>query len=105
MNPQDQIRQAEAALRAGAVDEAELLCRAALAAAPEEPEAWCCLGHVQRARGRMADAADCWRRALDLQPDPDTEFELGRVCNELGRYDEAAAVLRRVVARRSGWYE
>lgn len=49
--------------------EAEMYYRAALALAPEYPDAWCNLGLVVLHEGRAAEAVHCERQALRLDPD------------------------------------
>jgi tetratricopeptide (TPR) repeat protein len=62
-------------------------------------------GHEHLARRNLKGAVECWRTVMQLRPDPDLGFELGKVYLALGRHDEAIAALRQVVARRSDWYE
>ncbi len=56
------------------------------------------LGNVLRSLGRPAEAAECFRAALALDPQHgEAAFNLGLVCFELGRIEEAAAHFARAV--------
>ena len=52
--------------------------------------AWLLSARVRDLQGRLADAADCYRKALAIRPDDfGTLMNLGAVLNDLGRFDEA----------------
>lgn len=53
-------------VRAGKLDEAEAAARDLLARFPDEPDGWDRLGMVHEARGENGQAADCYRKVLDV---------------------------------------
>lgn len=81
--------------RNGRTAEAAETYRVALRHAPENVHLWMRLGEVgiaQFSERSLRDAADCFRRALRLQPDfADAHFNLGYVRSLDGRHDEALA--------------
>ena len=95
------VGQAQAALAAGRLDEAEPALHAIVRSNPREAFAWALLGlvHVRRAQPETALAhAD---RALGLDRDnPDYLNLRGVALGELGRIDDAAAAFRRALKRR-----
>jgi len=73
------------------LDEAEKLCRRAVAVAPELTQAINSLGNVFRLQGRLEDAMSCYRRALALDPVRAMPcHNIGKLLQQRGRYDEAA---------------
>jgi len=70
--PQELAGQAWDYFQLGATENAEQLFREAVAADPQYAEAWCFLGIVCKARGKLDDAVQSYRQALRLQP---TYFE------------------------------
>ena len=58
-------------VKAGKLEEAEAASRALLARYPEVHDGWDRLGMVYEARGNGREAADCYRRVLDLAQHPD----------------------------------
>ncbi len=53
-------------------------------------QGWLLSARVRDQQGRLEDAADCYRKALDIRPDDFvTVMNLGAVLNDLGRFDEA----------------
>jgi len=73
------------------LDEAEELCRRAVAAAPGLTQAINSLGNVFRLQGRLEDAMECYRRAFQLDPLRATPcYNIGKLLQQLGRYDRAA---------------
>jgi len=66
-------------VRAGKLDEAEAAARDLLARFPDQHDGWDRLGMVHQARGDSAQAADCYRKVLDVirrHPDDyDAAFE------------------------------
>lgn len=66
-------------VRSAKLDEAEAAARDLLARFPDEPDGWDRLGMVQEARGDDQQAADCYRKVLDVirqRPDDyDPAFE------------------------------
>lgn len=53
----------------GLLERAEAALRCAVAADADDATAWCRLGDVQRSKGRLAAALECYRRAASLRPD------------------------------------
>ena len=54
------------------------------------------LGNVFKEQGKLDEAAACFRRALELNPDfVGAHSNLGNVLEEQGRLDEAVACYRR----------
>ena len=53
----------------GLLERAEAALQGTLAAAPNDVEAWCRLGDVQRGKGKLGDALECYRRVATLRPD------------------------------------
>ena len=93
------LREAEALLRAGRVEEAESLYRRVLVLRPREIEAL--RGHADCARRRGdGPAALHWREAVrDARPDSALAWtDLGRQLRELGRTEDAEEAYRRAVA-------
>ncbi len=73
------------------LDEAEDLCRRAVAVAPGLTQAINSLGNVYRLQSRRDDAMSCYQRALQLDPRRATPcHNIGKLLEECGRYDEAA---------------
>jgi tetratricopeptide (TPR) repeat protein len=93
------LRRAATARQGGRLAEAEQLCRAALAAAPEHPDAQFLLAAIADTAGRPAAAVDLLRRAIVHSPER-AEFHgnLGAVLGRLGRLDEAIDCFRRAIA-------
>lgn len=58
------------------------------------------LGLIQEAEGDYEAAAASYRRALDIEPELDLHWRLGRALRILGRPDEALAVLERALDHR-----
>lgn len=51
------------------------------------------LGVIHHDRGELAEARECFERALEINPEyTDAALSLSITCNELGRYTEARAV-------------
>ena len=93
------LRRAAAAQQAGRLAEAEQLCRAVLAVAPENPDVHFLLAGVAAAAGRPVAAIDLLRQAIERDPKR-AEFHgnLGAVLGRLGRLDEAIACFRQAIA-------
>lgn len=79
------------------------LQRAALMA-PDDPIAWCWLGHLERASGRPEQAVGSYERALRLDTTlAEAHRGLGSAFRDLGRYAEAAEAYARVLALDPGY--
>jgi tetratricopeptide (TPR) repeat protein len=100
----DPFRQAQGWLQSGRAADAERFARSTVERFPDNDRAWRLLGDALRQTGRSAEAADAWRRSVNLNSAPDLEFELGKLCNELGRFVDAERYLRRAVDSRDGWF-
>lgn len=73
-------------VKAGKLDEAETAACALLARYPEVHDGWDRLGMVHEARGNAHEAADCYRRVLDLlarHPDYTDDDELAASYRDL----------------------
>ncbi|RVU03249.1 sulfotransferase family protein [Novosphingobium umbonatum] len=68
-----------------------------------QPQDWACwnnLGNSLRALGRVAEAVDALRRALDLAPDArPIRLNLAHALIDTAAYDEAEALLARMIAQ------
>ncbi len=63
--------------------------------APGNFGAWHNLGYVSQSLGLWPEAADAYRRALEIKTDAaETAFDLAIACSVLGRMDEAFAIYR-----------
>src|SRR5829696_1544071 len=61
---------------------AERLCRQAIAAAPRAPDGWMNLGLALQLQGRLDDALEALRRAVELAPrSAPALYNLGRACH------------------------
>jgi len=71
-------------------DDADRYLRAAIAAAPNDPEQYANHAAVLRTLGRLGDAEAAARAALALAPDRvETHNNLGNILRDAGRYDES----------------
>lgn len=85
--------------KAGRLDEAERQYRAALAAAPDHPDALQCLGFLLRARGDNAGSLAQFERAIARAPAAaPLHVARAEALRRLGRLHEAAAVARHALA-------
>jgi predicted O-linked N-acetylglucosamine transferase (SPINDLY family) len=90
-----------ALLAPSAPAEAEAALRQALARHPRHPGLWCNLGNLLSQRGRRAEALECWRKALAINPAQiEAELALALERRADGQFGEAAAMLERAVERR-----
>jgi tetratricopeptide (TPR) repeat protein len=81
----------------GRSGEAVELIRAAIARSPRDPAFHHNLGNLLRVT-EPAEALRCYERALALAPNSvDTLYNLGNVCQELGRLDRAIAYFERAM--------
>ena len=81
-------------VRAGKLDEAEAAARDLLARFPDQHDGWDRLGMVHEARGENGQAADCYRKVLDVirrRPDDyDATFD-EKFVNLIAKLDSPAA--------------
>ena len=90
---------AERAVRAGDLVEAQRCFEHLLRLHPGHAPSWSDLGVTLRLRGHPAEALICTRRALELAPDFLAPLKnLGNMLKDLGRIDEAIASHRQAVA-------
>jgi predicted O-linked N-acetylglucosamine transferase (SPINDLY family) len=90
MGPHASFEQAVRRHQAGDLAGAEREYLLTLSLDPAHADAWCNLGALRSARGRPADAADCYRRALQARPGhPGATFNLGVALLRTGRPGEA----------------
>jgi predicted O-linked N-acetylglucosamine transferase (SPINDLY family) len=91
---------AEAELELGDAVQALAHVREALQRVPRLAAAHAVLGHVLRAQGQLAAAADAWLEAERLAPDePHHAFQAARMLEETGRIGDAAAAYARTLQR------
>ncbi|TCW86608.1 hypothetical protein C5O80_01100 [Burkholderia sp. SRS-46] len=87
-------RDSREAARAAAIEDA----RAALARAPTDARAWHRLGMAWEADYAYAAAAECYRRATELEPRADGSYNnLANCLNVLGRIDDAHGAWRTAI--------
>jgi tetratricopeptide (TPR) repeat protein len=73
------------------LDQAEELCRRALAVAPELTQAINSLGNVLLLQGRLDDAMSCYQHALQIDPGRVAScLNIGNLFRRCGRYADAA---------------
>jgi len=100
--PQALLRQALDRHRAGAVDEADRLYRAVLAAEPGQPDALKFLGFLEQERGRFGEARQLLSAALRARPDDAAAWmRLGTVLSALGALADALTSYDRALALES----
>ena len=95
------LERVQALVGAGRPDAALQPLRRALALDPRNKDVHQTFGIVYTALGRHAEAADSFRRALELPPhrnDRVPRFELASSLLRIGKPDEAAAELERIIA-------
>ena len=97
--PDALLRRAMQRHEAGALDEADGLYRAVLAATPAQPDALRFLGLLQQERGQFAEARQLLAAALEARPDDAAAWSrLGAVHNALGSPREAVEAYDRALA-------
>lgn len=90
----------------GRFDEALTQLQRAAAGAPSSPMIHNNLGSIHLLRGDLSRAAECYERALQLDPGlVEAQQNLGVVLRRLGRHGEAIVWLRRAMAARPGLLE
>lgn len=97
------ISRAVQAFQAGRPDESISLSASLLRVNPADSGAAWVWGQVMLAQGRSAEALAPLQDAARLTTDPAIEMLLGRALANLGRGDEAEAVLRQAITRTPGF--
>ena len=101
---EDTVHEATRLLQAGALDDAEALCRETLAQRGDDPGLLHVLGLVFAHGGRAGQAADAIEKSLALDgTNADAHYNLGVVLEGLERRDDAIAAWRRATAIRPGY--
>ena len=84
---------------AGALDEAESLCRQILQSNPDDADTLQMLGILNHQLGKLDAAESALRRAAFLQPDAwDGQYHLGAVLRAAHKLDEAIDAFKRAIA-------
>jgi tetratricopeptide (TPR) repeat protein len=91
-----------AAMRAGNILRAEVLCRQALEESPEDPEHLILMALVCFNASQFDHAVEWAARAIRIDPRPDYLTTLGTALLNAGRHDEAVAVLDKAVQLKPG---
>src|SRR5579859_3692065 len=92
---------AEKAFRKGDFDDAEKLCRQALAADPDLPIANMMLGNLSARQGLWVKAEACFRKVVELEPNAYEPLEwLANIAREAGRTEEATNLAQRLISMR-----
>jgi predicted Zn-dependent protease len=100
------LAHAERCLKAGELDEAEMLMREVLEFAPAEIRAWEMLAHLHQIRGGEAEAAHCRDKAERLRAStgvnkrPAASVQLAKLLWQQGECDTARAMLAILMLRR-----
>ncbi len=95
------IAEATRLLQAGALTDAEALCRTTLAESGDDPQLLHILGLVFAHSGKDGEAADAIEKSLSLEgANADANYNLGVVLEKLGRLEDAIAAWRRAAAIR-----
>ncbi|MCC6659376.1 MAG: tetratricopeptide repeat protein [Phycisphaerales bacterium] len=81
--------------QAGQLDETVAVLRKQLTLAPGIAGAWCNLGSIERARGDFAASCAAFERAIALDPKLPYVYTHAALLLEIGRHEEAEALLRR----------
>jgi Flp pilus assembly protein TadD len=90
---------AQSATTAGDSDKAIAHLQRAVSIDPEYGQAWNDLGVALMRKGRTAEAADCFQKAADFQPQmPLVHINLSIAQSKLGLLDDAEASARRALA-------
>ncbi len=77
------------------IDKAIELVALSVAIAPDHPDFWNNYGNLLRASGRLLDAANAYRKAVELRPSfPDAYNNLGLICQDHEDYEGAIVAYR-----------
>ncbi len=97
-----QVGEANSLAMQGKLSDAEILLRRQAGRFPNEPLVWHNLGNVLRDLERIADALECYRNALALDPQlVDARNNLGGALQALGKFAEAEREYRACLAQAS----
>ena len=98
------FHQAVQHLRAGALDQAETICRNVLAYRPDDYGASHLLALCLEQGGRLAEAATAYSRAILASPDnPVPHLHLGKLCAALHQPENALSAVDRALALNPHW--
>ncbi len=98
------LEQAQALQRAGQTRDALLRCRELLAREPERVDAWLLAGSLSFKLHELADAAEAFRRALQLAPEAaPLHRNLGTVLRAQGQLEAALSCFQRAAELRRDW--
>jgi protein O-GlcNAc transferase len=90
----------------GMSDDAATSFGRAIEIQPNNPIAYCKLGEVYTAMGKLEKAESCVRQAIELQPDMATaHHNLGKVLHAQGKHTESIGSYRRALALNPNWAE
>ncbi|MBP2228902.1 putative O-linked N-acetylglucosamine transferase (SPINDLY family) [Azospirillum agricola] len=95
--PEDALGRAFALYQQGKAEESGTLCRAILAASPDQPAAAFLLGAVDFALGRPEESRRCFALAIALQPDLADAFNNLALLEHQARPRRAATLTRRAL--------
>lgn len=94
------MRRADALAKRGLYNEAIAQVKEAIALWPAEPKCSVQLASLYRAQNKIGPAVEAMKNAVDLNPnDSGTQEQLLQILIELGRYDEAVSLSRKLLAR------
>jgi tetratricopeptide (TPR) repeat protein len=94
-----QLRAAQAALRAGDYSAASMHAERAAKAAPQNADLWFLFGYAARLAGRYPTSVDAFRRGLAVRPSSVQGLGgLAQTYAKMGRNDEARQLLLQVIA-------
>lgn len=94
------LKRADTLAKRGQYDEAIAQVKAAIAIWPSEPKCSVQLASLYRAQNKIGPAVEAMKRAVDLNPnDCGTQEQLLHILIELGRYDEAVTLSRKLLAK------
>ena len=92
------LREARRLTDVGNAELAELKYREILETRPDSWEAWTNFGIFQRTRGRPTEAADCFRKAIDLAPNSVRAIaQMSSTALDLDRIEEAKEYAKRLI--------
>lgn len=97
-DPLTLLREARRLTDVGNAELAELKYREVVEARPDSWEAWTNFGIFQKTRGRLEDALECFRRALEVEPNSMRAVgQMSSTALDLNRIDEAKRYAKRLI--------